>query len=270
MRASPLPFVPSFFGRHAPGAAFFPLFGGAPRLALDFFLPGVRGRELFALLGKPGNFGLLRRRRFGLLPFLFCGQQGGRGRRFPFGRFRQAPFLRETFGAGRCGLFPQGFRAAHGLFRFARQLFGGQGPGVAIFGGLADGFAFGFPFGGGLGQGVLARQFRLSLLAPAFGLDGVLLGLAGLENGAPFDFFALVIVPVFRLPDLRALPCGRFRADQRNHVWAARHVRGQCPSRRRGPRFGAGVRDEGKHRPNSGVSQLDPAQRRGRRTRGQA
>ena len=54
-----------------------------------------------------------------------------------------------VLGAGRIGLFPQGFRFAHGLFRFARLLLGGQPPGIALGSGLARAFTFGFALGDG-------------------------------------------------------------------------------------------------------------------------
>ncbi len=242
-------------GRPAPGEVPFLFFGVAPRLEFDFLLPRLGRREPLALPGPPFGIGLFRRQRRRPLLFLFRGAQSAGRFFFSFGRALQAPLLRLASGAGRFGLFPQGFRLAHGPLRLASRLLGGANPGFACGGGLAGRLSFGFLFGGGLGQRVLARQSFFGFLASAFGLDRLLFGPAGLKDRAPLGFLALAFLPGFRPPDLLALPCGRRHADQREHVRSPRHVRSRHARRRRRLRFGLAIPRRKADRPNAGERQ---------------
>ena len=214
-----------FLSRQAADALRFLLFGGPPGLEFDLGLPDPFVRETGAFLIQPFGFRFRRRLNLGPSFFLFRGVQGCGGRLFALRGLFQASFLFLAFGAGRFGLFPQGLRLPHGLFRFARRSHGGKLPGLAFFGGLSGGLALGLFFGRGFGQGIFPRQLLFGLLAFAFGPDGLPFGLARLKRRLARGFFPFAPLADFRLPNLLAFPCGGFHADQRHHVRAPRRVR---------------------------------------------
>lgn len=239
-----------FLDRLAPDKVGGAPFGGAARPGFDALLPDPFLGESFVVPHSSFGLGVLRRLRRRLLPGRSRGKQGGGRRRLSFGGRLQTDFLLFALGTGRRGLFAQGFRLPHRLFRFPRQPFGDLLPRLAFRGGPPGGFALGLLLGGGLGVGIFAGQSFFVFPAFAFGPQSRLFGLAGLPGNAALVFFAVALGPGFRLPDLGAFPRGGFRADQRHHVWASRVVGRRLARRRRGP-IGMGTTRQQSERENA-------------------
>jgi hypothetical protein len=133
-------------------------------------------------------------------------------------------------------------------------------PGLSVLGrefqspllGFAPGAGrIGLSLGGGLGLGMFAGQLFLGCPALAFGLPGFPLDAANVTSRPPFACLALASFADRRLPDLLALPGGRFRAVPRHHVWAFRGNR-TGPARHRRRRPGMGATPEYADQPNAG------------------